>query len=891
MRAVLSVLTATMIFLVSGRLDAGTTGKLSGRVLDADGNQPLMGVNVYLENTSLGGITDTDGYFFVLNIPPGSYTVIFRYMGYVTRKVENVRINTDLTTVVSIVLAKTIIAGEEVTIVAQRPVIQKDITSTSSRVTAENMAILPIETISQVVNLQAGVIDGHFRGGRLDEVAYMIDGIMVNDAYQGGQMINVEPNSVAEVEIISGTFNAEYGQVMSGVVNIVTKEPEQKLSGEISAYGGSYFSNRSIPFVGKTGLGEKREDFYEEDISHFELANISDVYDVQTILSGPVYSNKLLFFTSLRYANDDGYLYGKRIFLPSDSSYLPFYAENWRIEANGDGKYVPMNRSKRLNAHIKFVAKPVANQKITYEFSHENAQSQIYEHNYKYNPDGLPVNYNKSYSHMIHYDWVLNKNGFINIKAASLEKNYSKYLYSNPYDPRYVPSTRFGIGSGPHFYMAGTDMNHSFRTMKTAILKSDVTYQVDRYNQIKAGAELKQHDLYVREFEVVVDRITDWKPQPVSEESPTYIEFGKNPLEFSAYIQDKIEWSYFITNIGLRYDWFQPDGWFPSDLMNPTLSPKIKASTKSQLSPRFGIALPLTEMSVLHLSYGLFFQVPAFNYLYLNPLFRIPVGSSATLGNTDLKPQKTTNYELGLQHAFTNNVAANLTIYYKDIRNLLGMEVYTLLPTFDRYARYVNRDYGQVFGFTASVDVRSRLFEVTCDYTFQLAEGNSSDPRDVYVKSQTKPPTEINKQLVYLNWDRTHSLNLTGTVHYKNLWSLGLIGKFGTGFPYTPQFEGYYPSKENTERMPYFINFDLTFAKTIKVGSVKAVFFTNIYNLFDIANQIRIFKDTGRADYSIYEDYYTDDMIRSVNTVHDYYYRPHYYSQPRSVVAGLKVDF
>lgn len=885
------ILSLVFLFIVTPSY-GGITGKLAGRVTDAETNGSLPGTNVIIEGTNLGAMANNDGYYFIINIPPGRYNVIFRMMGYTVKRVENIRISVDVTTNLSAALNSTVIEGQEVTVVAEKELIQKDLTSTSARVSSEQIELLPVETVTEVINLQAGVVGGHFRGGRLGEVAYLIDGLPVNDAYTGSQMVSLEPNSIEEVEVISGTFNAEYGQAMSGVVNIVSKEPQNKITGQFSGYTGAYLSNRKTPFATKTGEGTKREDYTERELSQIDLAHFNDVYDFQGNLSGSILSDNILFFTSLRQNRDNGYLYGARIFMPSDSSYLPNERANWQIEATGDGKTVPMNWAERLTAHGKLILKPSASHKLTYEFVHEQGKSQAYSHSYKYNPEGLPTYYGKSYSHMMHYDYVINPNGFIGFRFANLKKQYEQYLYESPYDLRYMPITRFDIGSGRRFYMAGTDMNHSFRTTTTRILKTDLTYQFDRYNQIKMGAEARLHEIYVKDFMIRLDRITDWKPRPVEAESPNYNEFTKKPLEFSAYFQDRIEWSYFIMNLGLRYDWFQPDGEYPTDLMKPSTSSRLKASIKSQVSPRFGIALPISQRSVMHLSYGLFFQIPSFNYLYTNPYFKIPLGSFSTIGNTNLEPQRTATYEIGVQQEITKDVAIDATVYYKDIRNLLGMEVYTLLPSFDKYARYVNRDYGQVFGFTlAFVQRSSDFFNTTIDYTYMLAEGNSSDPRDVYLKSQTVPPTEITKQLVFLDWDRTHSLNLTATVHNKNFWSLGLIGQLGSGFPYTPEKEGYYPSRENDERKPYYINFDLNFAISYRFKGFNSTFFTNIYNIFDIANEVAIFEDTGRGTYTIQEKYYYDALVRCINTVHDYYYRPQYLSAPRKVVAGIKIEF
>ncbi len=892
MRKIKVFLLFILFLVLFSELHAGVTGKIAGRIVDRETGEPIPGTNIVLEGTSLGASADLEGYYFIINIPPGRYNVVFRCMGYTTQKFEEIRVNVDVTNTINVKLEPTIIDGQEVTIVAERTLIQKDLTSTSARVSSDDIELLPLESVGEVVNLQAGVVDGHFRGGRLGEVTYLIDGVSVNDAYDGAQMINLEPNAIAEVEVISGTFNAEYGQAMSGVVNIVSKEPEQRINGQFSAYTGAYLSNRKTPFATKSGDATKRDDFGQEELSYFDIAGLGDVYDVQGNLTGPLYKDKLFFFSSVRYNKDDGYYYGRRLFSPGDSSSFMGDREDWEIEATGDGELVPMNWKKALSFTGKLIAKPFSGHKITYNFIYDDDENQNFTHKYKYNPDGRPTNYGKSFSHMFHYDYVINQNGFINFKFANFKKDYKTYLYENPYDLRYVPDTRFSIGSGPTFYMAGTNMSHSYRSSLSTVAKADLTYQVDRYNQIKVGVQAQAHEINVHSYSIRLDRQTNWLPRPIEKESPNYVQYTKKPVEFSAYIQDRIEWSYFIMNVGLRYDRFEPRSVIPTDLNDPSNSEKVDAKVKSQFSPRFGIAVPITEHSVLHLSYGLFFQMPSLNALYLNPDFRIPVASYSQIGNSDLQPQKTATYEIGLQHEVTKDVALELTTYYKDIRNLLGMESYTMYETFTQYARYVNRDYGQVFGFTVSLEQRSSDFLTTSvDYTYMLAEGNASDPKDVYLKSVTSPPTEVTKQLIPLDWDRTHSLNITATAHDRDRWNLGLIGTFASGVPYTAEKNDNYFGPANSERKPFFVSFDLNFSVSFKLAKMKATFFSNMYNIFDIENDIQIYTDSGNASYTRSMSTKTDDMITGINTIRDYYYRQDYRSAPRKVVLGIQVEF
>ncbi len=290
------------ILLFSNISFAGTTGKLSGKVTDAKTGEPVVGANILIEGTYYGAAADVDGYYYINNIPPGNYTVIVSSVGYGKVVVKKVPIKIDLTFNLDIKLNQTSISTKEVVITAQRPLVQKDLTSSSVTVSSNEIKMMPVESVGQIINLQAGVVGGHFRGGRSDEVSYLIDGLPVTDAFNGSLPLQVENSSIREMEVISGTFNAEYGRAMSGIVNIVTQDGSETFHGQISAYTGDYVSTHTnlFPNIGKLVTFRTK--------------------DYEFSLSGPtVLIPHLTFFTTGRYFYDPGYLYGQRIFNVSDN--------------------------------------------------------------------------------------------------------------------------------------------------------------------------------------------------------------------------------------------------------------------------------------------------------------------------------------------------------------------------------------------------------------------------------------------------------------------------------------------------------------------------------------------------------------------------------------------
>ena len=375
----------------------GDTGKIAGRVVDATSGEALIGVNVLLstdgEDTITGTVTDSDGYYSMINIKPGTYQVIFSYIGYQTQRTENVKVIVDRTTTIDVDLAEAVIEGEEVIITAERPLIEFDRTTTTAVVDSDQLEALPVVGIDDVINLQAGVVDGHFRGGRIGEVSYLVNGVPINNAFTNTASFTVEQNMVESLEVISGVFNAEYGQALSGVVNIVTKDVPKKWSGSVLGYAGSIVSNRELEFVERTvpaGNGLSASDFVPTFVSYTDAADIIGRQDAQINIGGPLIKEKLGVRFTGRFFYDEGSSIGRRLFAPSDSSQnlnSGRAPDTWILQSSGDQSFVP-SRSWRYSFNASAVYNIHPNLQLDYNLFWQDARSRGYNQNRKYVPDG-----------------------------------------------------------------------------------------------------------------------------------------------------------------------------------------------------------------------------------------------------------------------------------------------------------------------------------------------------------------------------------------------------------------------------------------------------------------------------------------------------------------------
>jgi outer membrane receptor protein involved in Fe transport len=303
----LIVFILSMLTFFSTYLFAGSTGKIGGKVIDAATGEPLLGANVVvLDGSGKGAATDINGEFLILNLQPKTYKIRVSMIGYRTVEISEVRVFIDRTVKIDVKLQEQVIEGEVVVIEAKREAVEFDRTNTASYVNSDEIKSLPVSTLTDVIQLQAGVVkdasgDLHIRGGRSREISYMIDGVPVTNTFSqsGGSNVNVENNFIQELQVITGTFNAEYGSAQSGVINVVTKVPERNFSGTVEALSGGFYSPKSPMYIG----GLDNFDFLNESEVKFSMS-----IPVKIL---PESLGKLGFLVNGRIENSKGWLNGK----------------------------------------------------------------------------------------------------------------------------------------------------------------------------------------------------------------------------------------------------------------------------------------------------------------------------------------------------------------------------------------------------------------------------------------------------------------------------------------------------------------------------------------------------------------------------------------------------
>jgi len=904
---------AVILIIGSTSLQAGTKGKVSGTVIDEFG-ETLVGVQVFIEGTTKGTVTDENGKYSIINLDPGTYTVVFRYIGFATVKVEKVQVIVDKTTTVDATLVEEAIEGQEIIVTAERPIVEKDRTTTTSYVTAEQLENLPLVSLSEAINQQAGIVDGHFRGGRQGEVSYLVNGVPINNAFNNSASFDVEQNMVSSLEVISGVFNAEYGQALSGVVNIVTKGVTPEWSGSFLGYAGRIASNREIEFVTRNTdqtIFLSANDFSNQKFSYSEAAPTIGDQDYQVSLGGPIIKDKLSIQSTLRFVKYDGHLIGRDLFRPSDVQSPNIRSganpNSWLIQASGDGEFESLNRQERLSLNSSFVYEINSRLKLDYNLFYQFGDGKNYNHGYKYNPAGINPYYFSNQTHIVGLRYTMGDNAFANLSYSYLDDQSESYLYDDvstqgDLDERYVQPSQGSQQGAYAFAMGGNDLYSSQEITKSQTIVADYTNQLNNTVLWKSGVSARFHSLDNESFGISVNQATQRAFRSTDPSANNSLEV--NPWEVAGYSQVKLEFDNLIVNAGLRFDYFEPDFVVPVDLSQfneleildtetgQMVSNRKEADPTYQISPRLGVAFPISETGVMRFSAGLFFQTPQLNLLYTNNEFDRPQSAASyTLGNANLEPERTLQFEVGLQQGLSESMGIDLTVFSKDIRELSGQTAVRGsigVPV----GRLENIDYGTVKGFTLSLFERGKgQLSWTIDYTLQFASGSASNPAERFNRFVTNSEeiVSINR----LNWDRRNVLNNSFTWNSDFGLTLSAINSLQSGNPYTSERNNITSLTPNNEDTPTWFNSDLRayYKPPQLVHNIE--FFVQVDNVFDSAPHYGIYVDTGLANESTELQRLVNAGTRpgGLNTLNEYYIDQSRRGAPRSVKVGLSYKF
>ena len=711
---------------------AGTVGKVVGVVEDDAGN-PLPGANVVVEGTQRGATTDADGYFAILGVDPGRHRITSSMVGYNTSTVENVSVKADFTTTVDFSLSETAIEAVEMVVTARRPPVEPDRTSSRYVVDIFEIENVPlIRSTEDLIELQPGVsLDGALRLRGSDHTQnttmsqsryYEVDGIkMVNDDGYFNQRLWTPLNKGAlqEVSIIVGGMDAEYGMASGGVISLVSRE------------GGGGFGGQAEVRIHPPGKKHFGPNVYDSgEFKH--LTGLSDPWSDEAFVNYTRPAETSEQAGQPHHVRDDDYTERWGQFVEgsvngplSDNASFFLNGRTSRVQAQFPDRwgYEPKNYQGTGNLTYR----PSANVKLklggilgyneaTYGFQTMTG-----------NPDGSTGGNAWWEVFYPHFQALFMPPDF-STRGTVLTDERVVYLTATHslspktfYDVRAsFQQTTLGsdtIPEGQHssfrrttddwgFLLLWNDHSAIDENRKRITLKVDLTSQVQRSILGKAGVEVIRYSVFQNNFQQMGDWLNRWR-QLVGVGDP-YI--GQDPIimnQLGAYVQTKMEFEGLVINAGVRGNMLLLDDMWPNDaflwphtwtLTRARNAERRPADAMTSISPRLGISHPITERSTIRFHTGLFHDYPDKMALYkrwywqwdqensgddfdvngngqidlLEKENRLWGRSEAMQFARDVKPQKTTAFEAGVDWNFAGDFVLQVTAYQKDLRGKLA---------------------------------------------------------------------------------------------------------------------------------------------------------------------------------------------------------------------------
>ncbi len=905
------IIVAVLAVLAVGAVSAQNAGKISGVVHDAETGEPLFGCNVTILGTTLGGSTDPDGVFFILNIPPGAYDLQASMVGYQRVLQRGAIVNAGRTTTADFKLTSVALAQKEVIVQAVRPDVEREKTSTSAIVRFEDVqAIAGIRDVGDVLTLAADVTDGHFRGGREGEEYYTLQGMGIVNPLDNSSAFMPIMSAVEEVEVITSGFGAQYGNAQSGVVNISMKEgkadrwrtrvetrvraPERKHFGP-SVYDPSanpYLSFLLNPAVWK---GEEEEQRYytqmaDQFTSFYGLDTNARVQVAYTLwryqtkrAMGTTYGNDI--DNSVEVATGGPIDNTMRLFiaLRTKTQWPMFPTEEPDVERQVMGNLVmdlEEGAAIRLSGAFSKETRnifPSVNSLGYYNWLWDLLVSMQQRETINRQ---IGMRFTKALSHRTFYELKLN--------GLSITLNQGSFVSPDWMFDQYLglPETNFSrmiasVRTGPdRFRVGGGSDSYRDEQTTTVSFEASLTSQVTNSHLLNGG-------LQINKYFVDVNNRTDTRN---NEEGMQLTEYNAKPFEAGLYVQDKMEFEGLIANVGLRFDLWAENVQYYKDVFSPyrlmtsdtsytydkDSAPKGDSPVLGRLQPRVGISFPVTTTTVFHLNYGSFMQRPSFQYVVARRESQAS-GRPNRFGNPRLEPQVTNSYDVGIMQGLGAGFTLDVSGYYKDVKNLIQSVIYT-----DRggrtYNTFANRDYADIRGFRVAVNKRRGNLVGSVNYHFSVATGKSSTPFNSSPAYQEEPNTgevianfqNVPIEDIPLDFDRTHNLIVNIGYLTEEEWgprifgvypladlSISAISFIRSGRPYTYSIG---IKQINNKRTPTEYTTNLKITKKIRgfFGTDLNVY-CEAFNLFNdrILNYSYIFADYNNdtkntnADFNI----------------------------------------
>jgi hypothetical protein len=920
-----SKITVFIMFLLTvSLLFSEEYGKIAGRVVD-ENDKPIIGADVMIEGTELGAATDENGLYMIPYVAAGTHTVTASYIGYNFLTYSNVIVNHAQTTICNFRLQPTVIILDA-----------HDGPSFSIHLyEAQNISVfrehlymnyinhlsikhLPFTTIEELLAYQSSTAKTdsgiHFRGGRNNEITYYVDKVETKVPNFGWQSTHISPQAIDEISIINGGFNAEYGNALSRIVNITTKQGSRRHRVNIHYLTDEIFSGDKLNF-GYNQYNLSLEGPVTRRLRYFVAGEVmlTDAYQEALYnVSSPRMDYRMVAKLHYLFPMAKG-----KITISGHKSREQYMI--WQpFHPDADLVYLfdkPMSRSKNwiVSVACQYMLTPKTLSSLNFSLTHFD---RVF--------GSRDCEWEEENNRKCFEDYRIKKEYLIDYLLAGENPRIilgdSLILYDaldtvNPFrnDPYGVKGLFTYVTDYPTW---------SFWYNNDIQLRGDITHAfsiipIPMFHEIKTGFDIVKYDI----------RYYNRESPPLSERLYGVRYYKRNPYKIAGFIQDKIDLEGIIAQPGIRFDYFDANVFTytnPSIFFDDTLSFFDPVFTAS---PRLGISLPVSTNMRFRLNYGHYYQIPPFDYMYHTTdtsIIRLILSQGDTiLSNIFIKPEKLVAYEFGLEKIFFRNTLFSATAYYKDYDNLVQLRKVRALPNY--YYQYFNDGHHRVKGIELIIRKSpANMWACGIAYTLQYANGASSWAHEKYYASEIEPPVVD----YWLDHDERHNfvahleleIPKDFKIFYLQNFASSFVFSYHSGHPYTPiDLDDKRLGDVNSERMPGYWNVDWKLSRGIHVGSTKLVLACLINNLFNTKQVVRVYNTTGLPDehgdlepklgqfdfiaigssyYSPQADYNHDGLITPmemktayITARSDYYSDPTHYNSPFRIRLGIDIGF
>ncbi len=852
------ILSLAVLVAVSGSLQAGNTGKITGRVTDKASGEAIVSANILVVGTQRGAVTDIDGRFSIIGVPAGTCTVRASQVGYQQIDYTDVRVNPDQTTELNFALSQSAVEIQGVTISADQALVNSLSTSSTQTVSSKAIENIPnVKNVEDVLKLQAGVVkQGNnlfIRGGRPNEVQYLIDGIPTNSivansngavttAQQNQDLqklyagissgtiggsetgVSISANAIQSVSVQTSGFDADLGNAQSGVVSITTKSGADHYTGSLSFRADNF---RNV-------IPQNQNESY----SGFSVGGPEPLTKYLFPELGVNVPGSLSFFMNADADQRDG----SYTFL--ENQFFHPLAREIKLNGflggvlNGLGYTYNDKLHNDFTFNTKLKYDPSQSDQFTYGYRASLSSRHDFSQGWLLRGDSSLLNATLGIQHALSWTHFFSQNSFVRLNFGKVETHDGNdvagispadYSTASPYRTSVITdptSTGFDIlGTAQDWYKALTN-DYS--------LRFDFNSQVHPLHLLKAGFEFHYEEINSTEiFEPTLQLTNPYTGQlqnpPVLQDTtrlegdyPGYGQYrwhmNNFPNHGAFYVQDNIEFSGLNLHIGLRYDYFDigkqvfDQKWINNWESNLSMTPQWPTILNQgqqatdwnvfkyyllhgYYSPRLAIGYPVTDRIVFYFNYGHFIQFPDRDEYFKNlTAFATSSDLGRTLiGNPDLKPQRTVAYEASFEDQFSDDMAFKVHAFYKDNFD------YPSLINSGTQQVYVNFDYSSTRGFEFVLNQSyTGNLSTSLSYAYQIAKGRASNANAALVNANYLLPFESR-----LDFDQEQTLNLFTTYQvgdkepgkffglpFVNNYSIALSWQYGSGLPYTPYSTG-----------------------------------------------------------------------------------------------------